>query len=751
MPAGSYILSFSDSASEPVWATEYWNGRAARDLADPLVVDPGDGGEITGIDAELDAAAAISGTILDEMGAPLSGVCADANVRDGSNLYWVGRGESAADGTYAISPLPATDVLVRFSDCSGGDTLVEQWYDGAASPDSATSLALSAGVETTGIDATMADGSTVTGHVSAPGGAPLGGIDVSFEPLGDGTWGWAQTDPAGDYTSSTLAPGDYRVQFRDNSGSPLWAAEYWNDQPTRATADPVTVSGTDPVLSGIDAVLSPAATVSGVVTSESATPVAGICVGALLDGYDEDPLGFAITGGDGSYQVQGLPPGQVRVVFVDCNIVGPYRTQWYDGVQDPAQARLLTLTEGATVTGVDARLSLAASISGRVTDDDGNPLGGICVQASTTKFVGGAEVTEADGTYTLLVNRSGDFRVQAVDCNPTPQFAGAWWGGGLEPSTAASIEIQSGTRRLGVDFQLRPGAPAGVHGSIENVRGEPMADACAVIFLPDRQVFFTATDASGNYDQSGVGSGTWSVGFIDCSAADDDGSPMITDPVTGVTYNGLWNGNAPLTVEGSSAPDPIAQGAELVTLAPGADRMIDGCFGCNAIAPTDRSQEGTSLTVGFETPGLVTTASAVETASSAISYVLRCDSEAGTVSSQGVSSTPVSTAGLAPATAYECEIVGSVDGLTVATSESFTVTTDASDSGDPGSTTTTTDPGGSGGSGSGESSSTSGGSAKLATTGAESFQLLLWALTSLLCGAIVVALGRLNSRRTDNS
>ncbi len=58
-------------------------------------------------------------------------------------------------------------------------------------------------------------------------------------------------------------------------------------------------------------------------------------------------------------------------------------------------------------------------------------------------------------------------------------------------------------------------------------------------------------------------------------------------------------------------PDPIAQGATLVTVKPGQDLAgFDWCFGCTAVTITSVTPGPGSLKVAFTTPGLVPTVGA---------------------------------------------------------------------------------------------------------------------------------------------
>src|SRR5262249_44821440 len=147
-------------------------------------------------------------------------------------------------------------------------------------------VVLAPGETRSGVDAQMALGIRVAGHVADADGNPISGINVSVNPTGSGNGAWAQTDQDGNYLTNALVPGDYRVQFWAN-GPAAWAQQFWDGKSTWNTATILTLDATDaPVRGAIDAVLALAATVSGTVTDSSSQPIAGICVTAVVETPD---------------------------------------------------------------------------------------------------------------------------------------------------------------------------------------------------------------------------------------------------------------------------------------------------------------------------------------------------------------------------------------------------------------------------------------------------------------------------------
>ena len=104
--------------------------------------------------------------------------------------------------------------------------------------------------------------------------------------------------------------------------------------------------------SAINAVLPADGTITGSVTGTSASPLSGVCVSAVPLAKGE-PAIFTVSGG-GAYTLADLPPGRYRVEFqAGCGQAG-VKTQWWQDAASSAAAKIITVSAGATVSGIDA-------------------------------------------------------------------------------------------------------------------------------------------------------------------------------------------------------------------------------------------------------------------------------------------------------------------------------------------------------------------------------------------------------------
>ena len=147
----------------------------------------------------------------------------------------------------------------------------------------------------------------MSGVVTDGSGTPLAGINVNANPFnGPGPSAGAQTAADGTYRTGPLPDGAYRVQFSDPDN--VWAIQYWPAANTFNTAGPVELSvAAGNEHGGVDASLTAAATITGVVTDAAGAPLADICV----NGNTPEQGGFsglgssARTAADGTYSLSG--------------------------------------------------------------------------------------------------------------------------------------------------------------------------------------------------------------------------------------------------------------------------------------------------------------------------------------------------------------------------------------------------------------------------------------------------------------
>lgn len=505
------------------YAMEWYSGAQDFGAATPVTAPA------TGIDAQLEAGVAVSGTVTDAgSGAPIVNcgvelydptfeLCLLTTTTDGTGDYsFTGAAGSAGYRVYFLDP--------------SGDHLPE-WYDDKAS----WLLAEDVTAPAAGIDAELllSGTATISGAVT-DGGGPLEGITVrAYESATGVVGGEAHTETGGVYTVTGLDTGVvYKVLFVDENGT--YAMEWYADAADFSAASPVTGSDT-----GIDAQLEPGVTITGTVRAEGS----GIPV-PCRELYTHDPtadvalLIDATTDTQGEYVLRGLRNGAGYKISFH---TGPYTDPVFYNARDSwANADVVN----APATGIDATVPYVpgATVTGHVTDSLGVPLAGIRVNAyGTSPYAVEGTVTDPSGDYILdeLVE-SSTYNVLFTD--QSGACAMEWYSNAGTLAEATGV-VASAT---GIDAQLEAGVT--VTGALHwEHSGLPVSDFTVRWADPTREClspFPAQSEPGGTYALPGLRSSTdyrvsfwtggygprqWYHGKASWASADD-----VTAPAAGI-------------------------------------------------------------------------------------------------------------------------------------------------------------------------------------------------------------------------
>ncbi len=251
-------------------------------------VTVGKGQTKRGVDVALKPGAGLSGTVTNTNGKPIGGICVDFSSARG---FGFGETETNPDGTYRATGLNPGTYTVRFSGgCDNSGSYLAQYYNRKSTAAAADPVKLTAGHITTGIDAAMQPGATISGVLTDAAGHRLSGVCVGIDSRSDqflsvdGEFTDIEFTTNGSYRASNLTPGVYAVNFGCGVGP---VASQWFRSHKAATGADLVSASAGQVTSGISAVMHPAGAVTGTVTSRTGTPRHHICELAV-------PLGVSI-------------------------------------------------------------------------------------------------------------------------------------------------------------------------------------------------------------------------------------------------------------------------------------------------------------------------------------------------------------------------------------------------------------------------------------------------------------------------
>lgn len=510
LPTGSYVVSFSDCPASD-YLGQFYNG--ASTPATATLVSVTSGANTPNINATLVLGATITGTVTDTTGTPLVSLCVTAfDARSGAA---VDTGSTSSTGTYTLDGLPGGKYVVEFRDCSGGNH-VPQWYNGKASSATADVITLTNGVTTTGINAAVAAGGTITGAITDSSGAPLAGGCATAVPVSSGQSGGvsAATGSTGRYSITALPTGSYAVEFLDCTGGnhmPQW----FNGQTSQSSANAVSVTAGS-TTTAINGQLASGGTISGRVTA-GGTAVANVCVD--VQDLNQNDVGAAATDSSGQYSVASLPTGEYKVSFADC--LGSVHTpQWFNGQPDFPSATTVHVTVSAVTGGINAALATNGAISGTVTDTSGHALADVCVSARPASI--GAPVTatsDPSGSYTITGLPAGSYLVDFRSCSAaTRGDIHQWFSNALDSSTAVAVTVAANATTTSINAALAAGGS--ITGTVTDSSGAALANIC-VDAQPNgtgiAEPLGAVTDAAGHYSIPGVPTGSYVASFSDCT------------------------------------------------------------------------------------------------------------------------------------------------------------------------------------------------------------------------------------------
>jgi hypothetical protein len=226
-----------------------------------------------------------------------------------------------------------------------------------------------------------------------------------------------------------------------------------------------------------------------VVTADAGRPMRRVQIS--LSSPDLPESRSMSTTAQGIYEFRDLPAGRYTI---SANRDGFIRLQY--GQRRPGEpGRPLQLADGQRVENADFSLPRTGSISGRITDELGDPLPGVSIYPAQWKYFrgkrrmvpvpGGTSFNRTDdtGQFRITGLEPGDYFVLAttrttwtVDDKPDERigFLPTYAGGTANPSEAMRIKVNMGQETPAGDFAMVPGRVANISGTATYSSGLPM-------------------------------------------------------------------------------------------------------------------------------------------------------------------------------------------------------------------------------------------------------------------------------------
>jgi protocatechuate 3,4-dioxygenase beta subunit len=274
-----------------------------------------------------------------------------------------------------------------------------------------------------------------------------------------------------------------------------------------------------------------AGSVAGQVTNIAGDPIRKADVTLRPTGNDPRPGAVLVgsTDASGAFVFSSLQPGKYTVSAQRNGFVSQ------NGGRPAIQS--VSVAAGQNVTGITIKLTPHSIVTGKVLDEDGEPLFGAGVSILEERYFRGRRTLSARGNGS--VNDLGEYRIAGLQpgryfvavqpraaYGPAPSrvrppgqdvdldYVSVYYPGVFEQSQATAIEIAPGHEARGIDIQVRKVATVHVRGRVIDDAGNPVSGIAITVLKGDRSVggagwrAMGAVREDGSFDIPAVPAGT---------------------------------------------------------------------------------------------------------------------------------------------------------------------------------------------------------------------------------------------------
>lgn len=232
-----------------------------------------------------------------------------------------------------------------------------------------------------------------------------------------------------------------------------------------------------------------------ILAADTGTPIrrAQINISSRDAGFNRN----ATTDSEGRYELTGLPAGRYRLVVSKAGFVALE----YGQVRPFEGGKPLDIVSGQALEKIDFSLPRGSAITGRITDEFGDPITDVQVEALRYQFVNGqrqlvnaGRIAQTDdlGAYRIFGLMPGDYVVRAsmrpnmapgprnADAEPTG-YPGTYYPGVTDVTQAQTVTAMLGQEVASIGFPLVPARLSRISGTVMGSSGQPLAGAMVMI------------------------------------------------------------------------------------------------------------------------------------------------------------------------------------------------------------------------------------------------------------------------------
>ena len=507
---GDYVLenlvpgNFVVHARAQGYVEEFYDN--VTKLAEASIVTVAENDSVPGIDFQLEKGGSISGLVTDKAsGNPLKGAHVVAHLIVNPNRKY--QAYTGDDGTFEIEGLSSGSYAVKANQAG----YVAEFYNGVQKPEDITPVNVTAPDVTPDINFSLQMTNALTGVVTnEQDGIPVAGAVVAVHAL--------LTEKPGEvksfqYKTRTNEQGEFAMQLKAGfylvyTRAKEFVPEWYKDAEKPVEGTPVQIFADQHT--AIEIALSPYGSMSGTVIDEgSGLPISGARVRAFYEGrIKAEGRSFSvITGTDGTYSFDAIPPGDYMVAAQ----ADSYLVEFWQEADSVGSATVVTVESGKVNEQKDFTLVAGGHIGGIVLDAaDNTPVEkAIVAVIQVDGRVKKSVKTNENGEYTVKGLPAGSYKAAAVKKG----YEREWY---LEKETkteATLIGVTGSGIQPNIDFTLSAVEPGGgrLSGVVQDdSTGLPIEGAVVSIMpltyaKPKRAV----TGQDGTYELTGIKPGVY--------------------------------------------------------------------------------------------------------------------------------------------------------------------------------------------------------------------------------------------------